>query len=714
MKQVFGKKGNVVVNEIPAPSAREGYVVIKLVTSCISPGTEISSIQKSGESLLTKIVREPAKLTKAIQLLTNEGLSSTLSKIESQVSSDAIPLGYSAAGLVVATGPQVKGLTIGDRVAAAGFGHAAHAEVVAVPSNLVINLPQGLDFNQAATVALGSIALHAVRRCEVHLGDYVVVVGAGILGLIAVALLRLSGCRVIAVDLDDTRLSIARQLGALHVINPTMTDPVSLLETITMGRLADTVLFAAATDRSEPLSQAFAMCRRKGKVVLLGVSGMNLHREDMYAKEIDLIISTSYGPGRYDLNYEEKGQDYPYAYVRWTENRNMAEYLHLLAEKKIDLSLIPQESHGLNDISAVLEGYAGSNTKPLLSFINYPNTDVDGIASTVVHHKSAIPILLKKTDYIVRVGIIGCGNFVNAVHLPNLRALKDRFQVRAAADVVGHKAQALAAACGAGYSCTDFERVVSDPEIDLVLVATRHNDHAKLVERALQAGKHVFVEKPLAITNEQLDAINAFFIQHQGTNTPVLMVGYNRRFSRYAELIQQQTEKRVGPLYMIYRINAGYIAEEHWVHEDGGRIIGEACHMIDLMTFLTGAEIVAASFETVDSLGTKYHAADNRTLIMKYSDGSLCHIHYFTMGSKECSKEYLEVHFDDKTILMDDFRTLKGYGLKMPTLKTEKSEKGHQQELIRLHEALVGKNSLWPIDLHDLLQTSRIALSMAQ
>lgn len=712
MKQVFSKKGSVVIKQVPAPYADEGRIVIKLVNSCISPGTEINSIQKSGESLLTKIIKEPAKLTKAIQSLTKEGLGSTVKKIESQVSSDAIPLGYSAAGEVLAIGPHVVGLNIGDHVAAAGFGHAGHAEIVSVPSNLVVKMPSGIDFKQASTVALGSIALHAVRRCETHLGDYVVVVGAGILGLIAVALLRSSGCRVIAIDLDENRLEIARQLGALHTIDPSKDNPVSMVETITSGYLADTVLFAAATDHSEPLSQAFAMCRRKGKVVLLGVSGMNLHREDMYAKEIDLIISTSYGPGRYDADYEEKGRDYPYAYVRWTENRNMAEYLKLLVEKKIDLSLIPQESHTLDEIAAVLAQYASSNKKPLLSFIDYPDTDQNMIAPTVEQWKSENAIFIK--DRIIRVGIIGCGSFVNAVHRPNLLGLQDKFKVWATVDMVGHKAQALAAACGASYSSTDVERVLNDSHIDLVLVATRHNDHAGLVERALQAGKHVFVEKPLAVTHEQLDALSNFFTRRNEAETPLLMVGFNRRFSRYAELIKQQTEKRIGPLYMIYRVNAGYIAGEHWVHEDGGRIIGEACHMIDLVSFLSGTEIVSASFETIDGHGSKYRSADNRTLVIKYKDGSLATIHYFAMGSKECLKEYLEVHFDDKSIIMDDFRSLKSYGLRMPAYKTEKSEKGHLQELVRLHETLIGENSLWPVELRDLLQTSRIALQLAE
>jgi len=522
-----------------------------------------------------------------------------------------------------------------------------------------------------------------------------------------------AGIRVACTDLDENRLQLAKELGAELVINPKNEDTVRQITNWTGGYGADAVIFTAATQSSEPLSDAFKMCRRKGRVVLVGVSGMNIQRQDIYPKEIDFLISTSYGPGRYDNNYELKGIDYPYAYVRWTENRNLTEYLRLLNEKEIKLEKIIQKIFPVSEVTEAFNAYKDSSQKPLMVILDYGEPDLRQMTDYLNHDRKIHLQINPVNKKLVNLAMVGVGNFATNVHLPNIEVLKDKFQVHAVMNRSGYKATHVARQTGASYSTTNYKDVLEDENVDLVFISTRHDSHGKLVLEALEAGKHVFVEKPLAVTSQELEAIEAFY-QTPAENKPLLMVGFNRRFSKYAEEIKKHTDKRINPLFIQYRMNAGYIPADHWVHESGGRIVGEACHIIDLMTYFTGSALESVSFEELTPSTGNFNSSDNKSIILKYKDGSVANIHYFAVGSKQLPKEYMEIHFDEKSIVMEDYKWLKGYGIKLQELKSQTSEKGHQQELEMLHTALTAPESNWPIELWDMVQTTNVSLMITK
>lgn len=711
MIQAIVKKGKVLGEEVPAPLASPGALLIKVVNSCISAGTELSSVKSSGSSLVRRAIEKPQQVRKLIDLARREGVAQTYAKVRGKLEEGA-PTGYSVSGVVLAVGRGVTGFAVGDRVAAAGAGLANHAEYVDVPQNLVIRMPAELDFPRASTVTLGGIALQGVRRADLRLGERAVVVGAGILGLLTVQLLQHSGVRVAALDLDSSRLDVARQLGAELVLDPGAEDAVAAVTNWSGGYGADAVIFTAATGNSEPLSQSFRMCKRKGRVVLVGVCGMEVRREDIYAKELDFLISTSYGPGRYDKNYEERGLDYPYAYVRWTENRNMAEYLRLVSEGALRLEPLIDAVYPIAQVSEAFAALQRPGAKPLMVLIDY------GPAAAVEDSHRPVPGRCVVTgepvasDRAIRVALVGAGGFATGMHLPNLEKLSKKYRLHCVVNRTGYKAKSVAQQYRAAYATTDFGEALQDPAVDLVLIATRHGNHANLALEALRAGKHVFVEKPLATTREDLEAIKEFYAE--GTaGKPLLFTGFNRRFSRYAREIKRHTERRVGPLFIHYRMNAGHLPGDHWVHEDGGRIVGEACHLVDLMTFFTGSELASVSVDSLAPAAGSAGGADNKAITLAYRDGSLATIHYFSVGSAELGKEFMELHFDGKSVLLDDYRSLKGYGLKLAEIATPKSEKGQLEELERLHEALSREGASWPIELWDLVQTTEACLAIA-
>lgn len=710
MIQAIVKKGIVLGEEVPAPIVSLGCILVKVVCSCISTGTEISGVVTSGKSLIKKAMDQPEKIKKVLNWARSDGISIAMKKVAGELKGGS-PTGYSLSGIVIGLGEGVNNFKIGDRVTASGGGIASHAEYVDVPVNLAVKIPDDLDYLKASTVTLGAIALHGIRRADLKLGEYCAVIGTGILGLLTIQLLKISGIRVAALDLDENRLKIASEIGAEICINPTKEDPVNLINNWANGFGVDAVIFTAATNSSEPISQSFQMCKRKGRVVLVGVSGMELKRKDIYPKELDLNISTSYGPGRYDKNYEEKGHDYPYAYVRWTENRNMAEYLRLLKTGVISLDKIISKIYPIAQVSEAFQGLKTSIDKPLFVFLDYGQPDLKKLGIYKEHDRK---ILINKNTIsknVINIGLVGAGNFAKNVHIPNIHKLKNKFAIHAVMDQTGYKGKSIAQQNQAKYATTNYEDILNDKNIDLVFICTNHNSHADLTLKALEAGKHVFVEKPLATNKNELDRIKKFFSESKG-DKPLLMVGYNRRFSPYAKEVKQQTDKRINPLFIHYRMNAGYIPLDHWVHENGGRIVGEACHIIDLMTFFTDSQIKSISYESINPSTDHYNSSDNKSVILKYNDGSLCVIDYFAVGSKKFSKEYLEVHFDGKTIVMDNFTSLKGYGLKINEISTLKSDKGHLEELMALYDALVAKTSTWPIELNSLLQTTMASLEM--
>lgn len=700
MLQALINKGKVIAQKVPNPVVSKGCVLIKVYNSCISAGTEMSSVKSSDQSIIQRVIKNPEYIKKGINYIKEEGVKQLIEKVKGSTSIGS-PTGYSISGVVVAIGEGVTNFNIGDKVAAAGAGIANHAEFVDVPVNLVMHVPKELDFKLASTVTLGGIAMQGVRRANATFGEFVVVVGAGILGLITIQLLRLSGVRVISVDFDENRLQLAKKYGSEITINPANQDSISIIENYTSGFGADAVIFTAATSSSEALSDSFKMLKKKGRLILVGVVGMNLKREDIYVKELDFQISTSYGPGRYDKNYEEKGIDYPYSYVRWTENRNMTEYLRLLSINQINIDEMINASYSIKNVDEAYDYLMTSTPRPLMVLLEY-NDHIN--FENTVYIKPTIKFENKNNK--INVALIGTGSFATGMHLPNLKKLSDKYTIYAICSRTPSKAQSIALQYGARYSTSNVEEVLNDPDVDLVMICTRHDSHADLVLKALNAGKNVFVEKPLAINRSELDKIKSVYTRN---NAPALFVGYNRRFSKYLKEIEISISKRVSPLFVNYRMNAGFVPNDSWIHEDGGRIIGEACHIIDVMNFLTKSKISSISCESFGNVESKYKPNDNKSFILKYEDGSICTIGYFSCGNKAVNKELLEVHFDGNSIIMDDYKSLKSYGVKINEINTATSQKGQLEELLDIYQYLSGNTNILPIELEDLFQTSEIS-----
>jgi len=723
MIQALIKKGRVLPEEVPAPVVSPGSVLIKVVNSCISAGTELSGVSSSGKSLIRRVLDQPENVKKALSMVRSEGIARTYAKVMGNLQSGS-PTGYSISGVVIAVGEEVTDFKLGDHVAAAGAGIANHAEYVDVPRNLVMSIPDGLDFEPASTVTLGGIAMQGVRRAQAALGELVVVFGTGILGQIALQMLAASGSRVLAVDLDKNRLDLSREMGAEAVFNPSECDVMKEVIHYTGGHGADIVLFCAATNNSQALSDAFAMCRKKGRLVMVGVWGNKLKREDMYKKELDFLISTSYGPGRYDANYEERGLDYPYAYVRWTENRNMAEYLRLLAHHRIDVSPLIQTTYPIAEVEKAFKSLQ-TPTRPLMVLLDYGNDLPEGYQSLANQQRGISVQSGQKTtsdNGRLRVGIIGAGGFATDMHLPNLQKLADQYEIRAICNRTGSKAKAVAQQFGAAYATTDYHEVLNDPDIDLTMICTRHNLHGSLVLAFLKAGKHTFVEKPLCITKEELEAIKDFYgLGSADTKAliddkPMLMVGFNRRFSKYAREIKKHVQERINPLFLHYRMNAGYIPLDHWVHteEGGGRIIGEACHIIDLFSFIIGSPVTTFGAASLRPKTGSISGSDNKSIVLEYEDGSMATLEYLAVGSKELPKEWLEVHFDEKSIIVDDYKLIQGYGIKVAHISSQTSNKGQLEELEELSRFLIAEKDSWPIALESMIETTEITLGISE
>lgn len=712
MIQALVKKGKVLAEEVPEPVVSKGALLIKVVNSCISAGTELSGVSASGKSLIARAFEQPEKIKKAIDMLKSDGIALAYRRIMGELDAGK-PTGYSLSGVVIAVGEGVNGFEVGERVAAAGGGVASHAEYVDVPVNLVVKIPEGVGFPEASTVALGAIAMQGVRRADLKLGEFCVVFGTGILGLLTIQILRATGIRVAAVDLDKKRLEIAAEMGAEIILNPSEGNPVKSVTQWAEGHGADAVIFTAATASSEPLSQSFQMCRRKGRVVLVGVAGMEIQRQDIYAKELDFLVSTSYGPGRYDKNYEQTGLDYPLAYVRWTENRNMREYLRLLGQKKIQLQGMIDQLFPVENVEKAFQALRQSENKPLIVLLDYGMPETAKLHEYQSHGRKTILNTLPVKRELINVALVGTGNFATATHLPNLQKLKGKYRLFAVMNRTGHKGKAIADQYGAAYATTNYSDILQDENVDLVLICTRHDSHADLALQALRAGKNVFVEKPLATNHAELEAIKAFFEEEGSVAKPVFFVGFNRRFSALSQEIKKHTDKRINPLFVRYRMNAGYVPPDHWVHESGGRMVGEACHIVDLMNFLIGERIASIHTESLSPKTAAINASDNKALILKYRDGSICEIAYFATGSKQFPKEYMEVHFDEKTIVVDDYKSLKGYGVRIQENATRASQKGHLEELEALYKTLKRNTPSWPIELWDMVQTTEITFMMS-
>ncbi len=711
MKQVILRQGCAVVEQVPAPLVEPGTVLVRVDHSCISIGTEMSGLKTSGLPLWKRALKQPENVKKVVSMASSLGIKKTRSVIKGRLAAGSAT-GYSAAGIIIAVGDGVRDLQVGDRVACAGAQCAHHAELIRVPRNLTVRVPDALSLSHAATVTLGAISLQGVRRGNPTLGETFVVIGLGILGQLTCQLLKANGCRVIGTDIDRKRLQLGRSLGLDVALHPDDAPAIDQVARLTDGLGADGVIITAATPSDSVVSTAFAMCRKKGRVVLVGDVGLHLNRADFYQKEIDFYISTSYGPGRYDDNYEEKGLDYPVAYVRWTENRNMAEFLRLLAEQRVRLEPLIAATYPLEKAGEAYVAIDGGAEKPLMVLLQYPQPEVNEEVVRVVGNPAALPAGKGR----IRLALVGAGGFAKGMHLPNIQALSDMYHLQAVVSRTGHNAVATAKQFGANYSSTDYEKVLADPEIDAVLIATRHNLHARMALAALKAGKHVLVEKPLALTAAELEGIEAFYAGKDSTvGLPVLMTGFNRRFSVFARRIREMVRERTNPMILNYRMNAGHIPRDHWVHgeEGGGRNIGEACHIYDLFTFLTGSRMVSVVALPLNPSTGYYGADDNFVATMQFADGSVATLTYTALGSKEYPKEQLEVYVDGMVMVLNDYMNLDFFGSKAKGIHSKIIDKGQKDEL-QAFAATISAGGAWPIALWEQFQAMEIAFRVEQ
>lgn len=705
MKQVLAKGGAVVVEEVPPPAVEPGTVLVRVSFSCISVGTELSGIKVAETPLWKRAVRDPAKVKRAVEMVATQGLKQTRAVVEGRLAAGT-SLGYSAAGTVVEAGEGVTDLHPGDRVACAGAGIANHAEVIRVPRNLVVPVPDDVTLSAASVVTLGAIALQGVRRAAPTLGETFVVLGLGVLGQLTVQLLKADGCRVIATDLQRDRVELARRLGADLGIDPTDGSPEEEVARVTGGIGADGVIITAATSSDVVVSTAFKMCRKKGRVVLVGDVGLNLDRGDFYAKELDFLISTSYGPGRYDRRYEEEGLDYPIGHVRWTENRNMSEVVRLLATGALSMDSLVQGTYDVADAPSAYEALKDEQQRPLVVLLRYPD-DPAAVERRRVPNPDAAPL----GRDVVRIALIGAGAFAKSVHLPNAVEEDGLFQLRAVVSRSGHNAASTARQFAASFSATDPAEVLRDPDVDAVLICTRHDLHARQALDALRAGKHVLLEKPLALTEDELREIEDFF-GAESPSQPLLLTGFNRRFSPFARRLRDEVAARTDPMMVVYRMNAGYIAPDHWVHgpQGGGRNLGEACHIYDLFVFLTGARAETLEVEAIRPSTGYYGARDNFVATAAFEDGSVCTLLYTALGEAGYPKEQMEVFVGGRVFVLDDYRRLMtGDGSVL--VETKRADKGHRDELRAFGEAIRSGGS-WPIPLWEQLEATRIAFEV--
>jgi predicted dehydrogenase/threonine dehydrogenase-like Zn-dependent dehydrogenase len=687
MKQLIQnlKNGQTILEEVPAPQVKRGAVLIQTRRSLVSLGTERMLVEFGKANLIEKARQQPDRVKMVLDKIKSDGLMPTLEAVFNKLG-QPLPLGYCNVGQVLAVGEGVTDISVGDRVASNG----PHAEVVCVPRNLVAKIPDKVSDEEAVFTVIGSIGLQGVRLLNPTLGETVVVIGLGLIGLLTAELLRLNGCRVIGVDLDEQKLKLAGQKGII-TCNPSQGDnPVKFVESHTNGVGADGVIITASAKSDEIISQAALMSRKRGRIILVGVIGLNLSRAEFYEKELSFQVSCSYGPGRYDDDYEQKGADYPLPFVRWTENRNFQTVLQLIESGLLDVKPLITEVVPLEEYQTIY-GDIGKGSS-IASLLSYPEKPV--LQSTVRYQ--SVSFAGQKGV----VGIIGAGNFTKMTLLPALKGRANQANLKYIASANGLSGTALAQKHGIAFSTTDYKEMLKDEEVDLVMITTRHNQHARLIIEALNAGKHVFVEKPLAIFEEELEEI----LKNYRLASHGVTVGFNRRFSPHAQKMKALLGS--APMNIIATVNAGFIPPNSWVHDravGGGRILGEACHFIDLITFLAGSRVTSVCMNAMGISPTE--TTDNASILLRYENGSTGVINYFANGHKSYSKERVEVYSQERTLILDNFRTLEGYGFKgFSKLKTGQ-DKGHRtqfQELIKRIQT--GGEPLIPFD--EILNTT--------
>ena len=695
MKQIIQdlKSGDTILEEVPAPMVKSGSVLIKTTRTLVSLGTERMLVEFGKANLIDKARQQPDRVKEVLDKIKTDGLQPTLEAVFNKLG-QPLPLGYCNVGRVVAVGKGVTEFQVGDRVASNGN----HAEYVCVPKNLVAKIPDNVTDDQAAFTVIGSIGLEGVRLLKPELGETIVVVGLGLIGLMVAQLLRANGCRVVGVEFDQAKLDLAAKWGVIPVNPAKGDDQVKVVESLTNGIGADGVIITASAHDDSIIHNACLMCRKRGRIVLVGVIGLNMRRDDFYKKELSFQVSCSYGAGRYDEEYEQKGHDYPIGYVRWTEKRNFETILMSIANGGIDVDSLVSEVVNLADYEQI---YGDMRKKGVIaSILKYPEEEVAKRVVAIEGNKFAA------TNG--KIGIIGAGNYTSSTVVPNLK--KANAMVKYVASAGGLTAKVVAKKMGAENATSDYHEILNDPEVSLVIITTRHNMHARMVLEALQANKSVFVEKPLCLNEEELAEITeAYKAAKPGTT---LTVGFNRRFSPFAEKLKSLVGD--GPKNIIANMNAGFIPPEVWVHDlevGGGRIIGEACHFIDLCSYIAGSKVISVC---MNALGENpQENTDNASILLRYENGTNAVINYFANGSKSYPKERVEVFSQNRVLVLDNWRKLEGYGVKGFSKMSGRMDKGQGNEFGRLNERILkGGESLIPFE--SIINTTKASFAAIQ
>ena len=671
MKQIIHnfKTGETFLEDVPVPKPGKGKLLIRSTHSLVSLGTERSLVEFGKANLIQKARQQPEKVKQVLDKVKSDGLMPTVETVFKRLD-EPLPLGYCNVGKVLEIGEGVTDFRVGDLVASNG----KHAEYVCVPKNLVAKVPEAVSSEEAAFTVIGSISLQGIRLLNPSFGETVVVYGLGLLGLLAAQMLLANGCRVIGIDIDEEKCKLASSWGVIPINPASGQDPVkSVLET-TGGIGADGVLITASSKSQELISNSAQMSRKRGRIVLVGVIGLNINRAEFYEKELTFQVSCSYGPGRYDDNYEQKGIDYPLPFVRWTEKRNFEAILTAIASGSLHVMELISDIFNIDEFSRVYDDIGQS--KSIATLLKYPE-------ETAEEQAPGNTVVLESRSFAGQTGVcgfIGAGNFTKMTMLPALKGSGASMKYICSSG--GVSGTTLARKFSFTHSTTDYKELLDDQEVDTVFITTRHSSHASFVKEALRAGKHVFVEKPLAIREEQLqEIIEAYGMSGDAERKSTLTIGFNRRFSPHTRAIKKAIGKNPGVLNIVATMNAGFIPPQVWVHDmevGGGRIIGEACHYMDLCAYLAGAPITSVC---MNSMGKEMEEnTDNASILMKFANGSNAVINYFANGAKSYSKERLELFSQERVFVLDNFRRTTAYGAKGFKTVKGRIDKGHRTQ----------------------------------
>lgn len=693
MKQVVQdfKDGKVKVIDVPVPPAEPGFLVVRNNFSVISAGTEKTTVDTGKKNIIGKARARPDLVRKVMDNVKKEGIFQTLKKVRTKLE-DYKLLGYSSSGVVVEVGEGVRNFSIGDRVACGGGEYATHSEYAKVPVNLCARVPDSVPMDEAAFATIGAIALQGIRQAEVSVGERVGVIGLGLIGIITVQLLKAAGCRVYGIDIDKDVVDRGYEFSMDRGSTVSDNDICKRVRSFTDDFGLDSVIITAGTKSSQPVQMASEIIRDRGKIIIVGAVGMELERENFYLKELGLHLSRSYGPGRYDVAYEEKGIDYPIGYVRWTEGRNMEAVLDLVSQKKINIKELITHKYSIDDAKKVYKLILEGNEDFLGVLFEYPGEGIEEKKRIYVKKKE-----VKKSQDKIKAGVIGAGSFGKTFILPPL-SKSGEAELIGIATSKGPNAVNAAKKFGFKYSTSDYNELIDDKDINTIFILTRHDLHAPLILECMKKDKNIYVEKPLALKKEEIEAIKKEAENYRG----IIMIGFNRRFSSHTEKLKKFIGKREGGLISIYRINAGTLPENHWLKDPdigGGRIIGEGCHFIDLLRYLTDSPI-----ESLDAYSTE--EKDNKVIQLNFKDRSKGVVVYATDGDKNFPKERIEVFADGKIGIIDDFRlTALSVNGRKKSYKTRSQEKGFKSEIKAFLKSL-SEGSSSPIPFDEIIEVS--------